>query len=447
MHKTKILATLGPVSDHLPQLQALHASGMSIARLNFSHGTDSWFTDTIDALHELNATHARKISILVDTKGPEMRTRDVVEPIHVEEAGAYSMGFDPASGADILVDYPHLIRDIHVGQTILIDGGTIVMHVTGTTENTLLVRSDQSGIITSRRHVNVPGVHLDLPILDSNDERLLRLCIDKGIDMVAMSFVNTAAQVEEVRRFIQTITDKPLTLVSKIETQTSLDNLEDIVRASDGIMIARGDLAMEIPLELLPTAQRQVLAVCHRHSVPCIVATHMMKSMTDSPTPTRAEILDVGHAVYDGTDAIMTSEETSVGKFPAETIGLMARIAAKTEESVFWQPIWSAPTLHPQIPHPVEEMMNRLTQGCAQVLVYRASNPAALRLLASLRLKIPCIAIAPDEATARYAALAYGQYGVHAEANTEEELDAASLPLRRELFGGTAQRAEYLLLD
>jgi len=416
-------------------LEKLHASGMSIARLNFSHGTDAWFQNTIAQLHALNDNHQRKVSILVDTKGPEMRTCDVETPIEIVEGGAYSVGYAKDSGADILVDYPHLLRDVPVGQAILIDGGTIIMHVTGITEKTLLVRSEQSGQITSRRHVNVPSIHLDLPILDANDKRLLALTLNSGVDMIAMSFVNTAAQVEEVRAFIADFVNHPFALIAKIETQMALDNIESIASACDGIMIARGDLAMEIPLELLPTAQRHILSVCHRLQVPCIIATHMMKSMTDNPTPTRAEILDVGHAVYDGTDAVMTSEETSVGHFPAETIGLMARISAKTEESMQNQPAWETPSIHHGLTK-LEHIRANLAASKAEALIYAASSFTAVRLMASLKLPVPCIAVAQKTSVARYAALNYGQYGLVGSGSSEKDLQDVARPLLRELFGG-----------
>lgn len=429
MHKTKIITTLGPATDSISQLTKLHSAGSSIARLNFSHGDDSWFTETIKNVEAVSAKHQRAFSIMVDTKGPEIRTRDTAEPVVIEEGKEYTIACDPASKADIHADYPYLTRDIPVGQLVLIDGGTLTMHVTGHKEDMLVVRAEQSGVITSRRHFNVPGIHLDLPVLDSNDERRLKLTLEHA-DMLALSFINKPEDLEKVRAFIATVTDRYIPLIPKIETQMGLDRIEDIVQASDGIMIARGDLGVEIPMELLPTAQRHILAICHKYSKPCIVATHMMKSMTDNPTPTRAEILDVGHAVYDGTDVIMTSEETSVGKFPIETIQLMSRIAAATETSMLKQPVWSAPTLHPSTPEFLKKAIKELEKHQGNVLVYDAPDRETIRLVAALRLPVCCIAVCADKDVARYTALNYGQYGClshdKAEALAKELLGADS---------------------
>lgn len=435
MHKTKIITTLGPATDSPEQLKNLLASGSSIARLNFSHGEDVWFSDTIAKIKAVNALHERPFSILVDTKGPEIRTRDTEKPISITGDQTYTIGFDAESKADILVDYPHLLRDIPVGQQVLIDGGTLTMHVTGHEKDKLVVHAEQSGSITSRRHFNVPGIHLDLPVLDTRDERLLKLSIEAGADMVALSFINQAKDIELVRKFIANITDRHITLIAKIETQMGLDRIEEIVQASDGIMIARGDLGIEIPMELLPTAQRHILAVCHRHGVPCIVATHMMKSMTENPTPTRAEIMDVGHAVYDGADCIMTSEETSVGAYPMDTVRLMARIAAATETSMYKQPAWHVPTLHRATPRFLQSALRKVMKQDANILVYAAESMATVRHMAALRLPVPCIALTRDPVVAKYAALCYGQNGCLVTEDIAATIPAKALRLAEEILG------------
>lgn len=424
MQRTKLITTIGPATDSKEQLEALLLNGAGIARLNFSHGTDAWFLDTLQKIQEVQKTHKRALGTLVDTKGPEIRTQNLDQARIIEAGEEYTIGYVQDTKADIPVDYPHLTRDVAVGQRILIDGGTLTMHVTGHKDTMLLARAEQSGSITSRRHVNVPGVHLDLPILDSNDERLLRLTIEAGADMVALSFVNRPEDLATVRTFLSTITDRYIPLITKIETQNALDAIDAIVEASDGIMIARGDLGIEIPMELLPSAQRLIMQVCQRHRKPCIVATHMMKSMTEHPTPTRAEILDVGHAVYDGTDAIMTSEETSVGAYAQETVQLMTRIARATEESLLKSPAWAL-TIPGEHTAP-EELLQRVQEINPQAIVYHPKSLEDIQKMAAYRLPLPCLFASTDPLLRQYASLCYGQF------STEKDTDALAAELFQE---------------
>lgn len=436
MQKTKLITTIGPATDSPEQLKKLLSSGATIARLNLSHGKDEWVVALIERIKTLNMTHERPLAILLDTKGPEVRTAETDQVVTIEKDASYTMGLVEDMGADIRVDYPHLVRDISVGQQLIIDGGAIMMHVTGQEGGRLIVRAEQSGTITSKRHMNVPGVHLDLPILDEADMRRLKLGIEAGADMIALSFLNKPEDIDTVRAFVRTVTDRYIPLIPKIETPMALDDIDAITKASDGIMIARGDLGMEIPLEKLPTAQRHILAVCHRHGVPCIIATHMLKSMTDSPTPTRAEVLDVGHAVYDGADATMLSDETTAGQYPIEATSLMARIAGATEESIHQRPVWAAPTLHPSIPQFLKEAIQKLEAKQGNLLVYEATDMSVVRLVASLRLPVHCIALTDDLTTARFTALTYGQYGCITELPLRSEtLPKKALMLAQEILG------------
>ena len=330
MLSTKIICTIGPASDSPKKLADLAEAGMNIARLNFSHGTHHSHKKIIEQIRKLNKDRQYPIAIMLDTQGPEIRTGDLeMELVTGERVFVNTSPNDEKEGL-IYVNYPHLKDDLEIGNSILIDGGLMRLEVLAKTEIGLECEVIYGGLLKGHRHVNLPGTIVKLPGITETDKKDILFGIEQNVDIIALSFVRNPETIREVRDLLGESAEH-IKLIAKIENQEGVERLEEIIQEADGAMVARGDLGIEVQMEEVPQIQRQIAFLCAKYGKRLIVATHMLESMIENPVPTRAEVTDVANAVFEQTDAIMLSGETSVGKYPVRSVEILVRIARRTE--------------------------------------------------------------------------------------------------------------------
>lgn len=335
--KTKIVCTIGPSSENEAVLKELIANGLNVCRLNFSHGSHPEHQAKIDLIKKVRKETDQPIAILLDTKGPEIRTGKFdAEEILLEEGQTFTLTTEDIIGNKEIssISYKGLVHDVKPGNTILIDDGLISMEVQKVTDKDIVCLVKNSGIIKNNKGINVPNVKINLPAITQKDKEDIIFGIENNIDFIAASFVRKASDVLAIREILEEYDAEHIQIISKIENQEGVDNIDDILQVTDAIMIARGDLGVEIPTEDIPIVQKMIIKKCNLLSKPVITATQMLDSMIRNPRPTRAEVTDVANAIYDGTDAIMLSGETASGKYPVEALKTMSRIASKTETTL-----------------------------------------------------------------------------------------------------------------
>lgn len=334
MKKTKIVCTIGPASEDKKILTHLIALGMNVARLNFSHGNHEEHQGRIDTIKEIRAKLNQPIAILLDTKGPEIRTKQFKDGGVVLKEGAMftlTTGDELGDETRVATTYDNLSKELKKGDTVLIDDGLIELTVKEIKGNDVILRVDNGGEVKNNKSINLPGVNVKLPALTQKDKDDLIFGIKNDIDFVAASFVRTKEDVFEIRQVLNDNGGEDIHIISKIENRQGVENIDDIIAASDGIMVARGDLGVEIPPEEVPMVQKDIIKKCNFVGKPVITATQMLDSMIHNPRATRAEVTDVYNAIFDGTDAIMLSGETAAGKYPIEAVQTMGIIAEKAE--------------------------------------------------------------------------------------------------------------------
>ena len=335
--KTKIVCTLGPASEIEEVLRELMKSGLNVCRLNFSHGDHEEHKARMDTVKKLREELNQPTAILLDTKGPEIRTGkfDVPEVL-LEEGQTFTITMKDVMGNKEMctVSYKGLADDVKPGDTILIDDGLVGLLVKEVNGDDIVCEVQNSGIVKNHKGVNVPGVKVNLPAITEKDRGDIEFGIEQGIDFIAASFVRKVSDVLAIREILEANNAAHIKIISKIENQEGVDNLDEIIAVSDGIMVARGDLGVEIPTEEIPVVQKIMIKKCNEEGKPVITATQMLDSMIRNPRPTRAEVTDVANAIYDGTDAIMLSGETAAGKYPVEAVKTMATIAKRAEETM-----------------------------------------------------------------------------------------------------------------
>lgn len=336
MRKTKIICTIGPATEQPETLARLHAAGMNVARLNMSHGDHRSHARVIVALRELNRHAANPVAVLVDTQGPEIRTGNLAEDLNLKTGDVIQVvarGDGDVETTSIHIDYADLFDSVGIGDRITVDNGLINLEVLSKERPAMTCRVIDGGVLKSKRHVNLPGIRVNLPAITEKDRKDIGFAIDQGVDFIALSFVRHASDIEELRALLRDRSAQHIRIIAKIEDQEGLTNIESIIAAADGIMVARGDLGVEIPIEVLPRVQRRIVRQCAMHGKRVIVATHMLESMIVNPLPTRAEVTDVANAVYEEADAIMLSGETTIGKHPVRCVEMLDRIARSIEKS------------------------------------------------------------------------------------------------------------------
>src|SRR6266705_6181096 len=335
VRRTKIISTLGPATDSAAMIGKLMDAGVNIFRLNMSHAPHDWVRRVFADIRAESAKRSRYTGILMDTQGPAIRTGDLSVPLDLQPGQKFTFtirGERDLEEHSVDVNYENFINDISVGDVVLIDNGTIQMKVLAKNGNKVECEVLTKGTLGSRRHINLPGVKVSLPALTSKDIKDVKLGLELGVDFLALSFVREARDLLQLREMFEPGKPHPF-VIAKIEDQEAIKNLDAIIMEADGIMVARGDLGIEIPYEELPIVQRRIVKTCLRQGRPVIVATHMLESMIESPLPTRAEVTDVANAVYEQADAIMLSGETTVGKYPVKCIEVFDRIASRIERS------------------------------------------------------------------------------------------------------------------
>ena len=401
MKRTKIVATVGPSSASPEVIAALAEAGMDVARINVSHGTAEQHEQLAVRVREAARAAGRPLALMFDTRGPEVRIGDLPEPLELRTGEEVLLG-----GKGIPVTYSRLAADVPVGARVLLDGGRIVLVVEGKDGAGLRCRVRQGGRLLSRKRVSVPGIRLHLSPLPPEDRESLRLARELGVEFVALSFVQHPRDVEEARAQAG---DRPW-IIAKVETAAAVDHMAEIVAVADGVMVARGDLGVELDLYRIPLIQRRLVDLANSHAKPVVVATQMLESMVNSPVPTRAEVADVAAAVWDGADGVMLSEETAVGRFPVEAVRAMANAcrAAESGEVEIRVP-GLAPELVGKVPAAIAQAACHIAEEirAAGILCATMSGWTA-RLVASFRPFLPVIAATPLPETARRLSLVWG---------------------------------------
>ena len=335
--RTKIVCTLGPASEKEEVLRELIKSGLNVCRMNFSHGSHEEHKGRMDLVKKIREELGQPTAILLDTKGPEIRTGQFDMPeVLLEEGQQFTITMKDVMGNKEMctVSYKGLANDVKAGDTILIDDGLVGLTVKEVNGDDIVCEVQNSGIVKNHKGVNVPGVKVNLPAITDKDRSDIEFGIEQGIDFIAASFVRKVSDVLAIREILEANNADHIKIITKIENQEGVDNLDEIIEVSDGIMVARGDLGVEIPTEEIPVVQKLMIKKCNEAGKPVITATQMLDSMMRNPRPTRAEVTDVANAIYDGTDAIMLSGETAAGKYPVEAVKTMATIAKRAEETM-----------------------------------------------------------------------------------------------------------------
>ena len=332
--RTKIICTIGPSSESFSSIKKLHEAGMNVARLNMSHSDHKKAKRIIDRIKKLNQSIETPVGILLDTQGPEIRTGDTSQIVNLEPGQLVSFTIRDEVDVEttsIRVHYDELIQSVKVGTLISLDNGLLNFKVLKKSKNELECKVLDGGKLGSKRHVNLPGIRINLPSVTEKDKRDIAFGLKEDVDFIALSFVRNATDIEDLREVLKNKAKK-VKIISKIEDREGLSNIEEICEVSDSVMVARGDLGIETDLANLPNIQRKIMSNCAKYGVRSIVATHLLESMIDNPTPTRAEVTDVANAIYEGADAVMLSGETTIGKYPIESVKFISRIAKQTEK-------------------------------------------------------------------------------------------------------------------
>jgi pyruvate kinase len=422
MRKTKIVCTLGPACGSETILTQMMVEGMNVARLNFSHGTHDEHLDRINQVKKLRSELKMPIGIMLDTKGPEIRTGDFEDGfIEVEKGQEILVTARDIIGNSnaIRVNYRNIALDLKEDNIILIDDGLIELTVKKVVNETdLLCEVNNGGTIKNKKGVNVPDVALNLPSLTDQDVKDIIFGIKHDIDFIAASFMRKADDVIEIRKLLEANSAESIQIISKIENRQGVDNIDEIIKVSDGIMVARGDLGVEIPAEEVPLAQKMMIEKCNYAGKPVITATQMLDSMMRNPRPTRAEVSDVATAIFDGTDAIMLSGETAAGKYPVESVRTMAEIAVKIEGSLNYDEIFRTKfqCADNTITNAISMATCRtaLSLNASAIITATASGYTAISV-SKFRPKAPVVAATHSERVMRMLSLTWGVFPVKTE--------------------------------
>lgn len=430
MRLTKIICTIGPQTSSAESLRSLVDAGMNIARINLSHGTLEQHLEVIRRLKALNETlkkeHATStcVGILLDTKGAEVRTGDVTEKIVIKKGDEVLFSPRPLPKEKrkvVLVDHQQFHEDVRQTECILIDNGLLTFDIVKVLpDETVLAKAREDGTIGSRRHVNLPGADLSMPSLTTKDWEDIAFAAKEGVDFLALSFVREAKEVEQVRAFLREH-QATIGLISKIETRQAVHNIKGIIEASDAIMVARGDLGVEVPFETVPAIQDDLVRMCKKAGKPVIVATHMLESMIDQPMPTRAEVTDIAHAAMTGADATMLSGETASGEFPLLAIDAMNRVLLATEEHMLTDARIEESSMDEDRSARALAAATMAMSTKADALFIMTRSGKTARDVARFRPQMPHIAFTPSEDVQRNLQLCYGIVPVLIPFDTDPE--------------------------
>jgi len=447
MRRAKIVCTIGPATESAEQIQALVDAGMDVARLNRSHGDTEVHQKVYDNVRAAAEASGRSVAVLVDLQGPKIRLGRFVDEKHFLSVGdVFTITTDDVEGTKERVSTTHkgLTNDARVGDPILIDDGKVLVRVTAVEGNDVVTRVEVPGPVSNNKGLNLPGVAVSVPAMSDKDEDDLRWALRVGADIIALSFVRSAEDYADVRRIMEE-ENRVVPVIAKIEKPQAVENLAEIVAAFDGIMVARGDLGVELPLEQVPLVQKRAVELARRNAKPVIVATQVLESMTTNPRPTRAETSDCANAVLDGADAVMLSGETSVGDYPIETVRTMARIIEATEDlgRERMAPLGSTPhTRGGAITRAAAEIGETLD---VKYLVTFTQSGDSARRMSRLRSAIPLLAFTPVEDVRNTLSLSWGvqTYRSPQVESTDEMVNQVDSTLRA---NGLAEVGDYVVV-
>jgi pyruvate kinase len=417
MCRTKIVCTLGPATDDERMLRGLMQAGMDVARVNFSHGDHETHAETIELLRRLASEEGKLVAVMADLQGPKLRVGDIAEePIELKRGGRFTLTTRPVPGSpqEVHLPHPEIVRDLSMGQRVLLDDGQIELTVVGKTGTDLVCQVITGGILTAHKGVNLPGAHLRISSLTEKDRRDALFAVEQGVDFLALSFVRRPADVLELKHFLQA-QQAEVPIIAKIEKPEALDQFDEILRMSDGVMVARGDLGVETPPEEVPFHQKEIIRAANIAGKPVITATQMLQSMIEHPHPTRAEASDVANAILDGTDAVMLSGETAIGAYPVEAVRTMNDIAANAEAHLphdRWANLLTLAADNPRS-YPVTQAISQVTVEVAltvgaKAIVTSTMSGTTARMVARHRPSMPVVAATPNPQTLRRLALVWG---------------------------------------
>ena len=437
MKKTKVVCTMGPNTNDRELLKKLIENGMDVARFNFSHGDHEEQKSRMDLLKELRQELNTNTAILLDTKGPEIRTGVLKggKRIMLKAGEQFTLTTEEIEGDEskVSITYEGLVQDVDAGRVILIDDGLIELKVVGKSEKEIFCEVINGGELGERKGVNVPNVAVRLPAITEKDKDDIRFGVEQGIDFIAASFVRNAECVLEIKAYLKELGAPYVPIIAKVENAEGIKNIDEIIRAADGVMVARGDLGVEIPAEEVPYLQKMIIQKCNMNFKTVITATQMLDSMMRNPRPTRAEVTDVANAVYDGTDAVMLSGETAQGKYPLEALQMMVHIIQNTEQHLDYEGM-------------LEKTGGHLKSGVSSAIGYSsvlaASNlnakciitpsvsGATARVVSNLRPRQVILGVTPNERTLRRMSIYWGVK-----------------PIKSQAFNTTAHKQPCLCLD
>lgn len=426
--QTKIVCTIGPASDNEAVLTDLIRAGMNVARLNFSHNTHADHLETIKLIKRVRDKLHAPVAILLDTKGPEIRLRTFEGGSAILKKGAeFTLTTREVEGdcSICTISYADLPRQLDPGTHVLIDDGKIRLEVTDIEDTDIHCRVLDGGKVSNRKSINIPKVHLDLPYLSPADEADLIFGIEQDVDFIAASFVRCKEDVTTLRKFVNYHGGHKIRIISKIENIEGVENIDEILKASDGIMVARGDMGVEVDFEKLPGIQKKFIRKCYQSGKMVITATQMLESMIHSPTPTRAEITDVANAVFDGTSAVMLSGETAVGDHPVHVVEVMAKIARQAERDAFEMGVYKGLQHENDYTSTTNAICDAACKAAydlhASAIIAVTKSGETARRVSKFRPDIPIVAATPDEKTFHQLALSWGVFPVLALPQTDTD--------------------------
>lgn len=420
MRKTKIVCTLGPAVDDCRVLTKLFSAGMDVARFNFSHGDYEQQLKRVEVFKAIRSELDLPIPMMLDTKGPEIRigTFESGQAI-LHDGASFTLSQEPCLGdfSKVFVNYPHLHEDVSIGTTILVNDGLIELKVKEISGKEVKCEVVHGGKLTDRKSVNIPGLSLQLPLLTEKDKQDIIFGIENGFDIIAASFVRKPEDILAIREVLKEHNAENIKIIAKIENQEGVDNFDKILEVVDGVMVARGDLGVEIPMDKVPLLQKEFVKKCNQKGKTVIIATQMLESMISSPRPTRAEVNDVANAIFDGASAIMLSGEVAAGNYPIESTKTMARIAETIESGInYWDNFSNQHTYYLKGNRPNLIIGNSLCtiamQTNAKAIFALSSGGNTLNAIASFKPACPVYLITPNEMTARQISLTCGVYPI-----------------------------------
>ncbi|MEO0373745.1 MAG: pyruvate kinase [Cyanobacteria bacterium P01_A01_bin.17] len=408
-HRTKIVATIGPASQSPEVLREMALAGMTVARLNFSHGSYEDHAQTVRLLRSLSQDLDTPITLLQDLQGPKIRVGILEQPIELIEGETLTLVPVPdfqQQPHTIPIDYPHLAEEAQIGAQVLLDDGLLELKIEAVSEVAVTCQIIEGGWLKSRKGINLPSLALRLPSLTDKDRQDLEFGVAQGVDWVSLSFVRRPEDIQHLKQVLKELGAESKPVIAKIEKPQAIDHLEAIVNACDGVMVARGDLGVEMRPEKVPRLQKRIIRLCNQRGIPVITATQMLESMMQNPRPTRAEVSDVANAIIDGTDAVMLSGESAVGKFPAKSVEMLARVAADVEvdaQFINYPPTGTDET------HALSEALNILDKTLdLRCIVAVTTTGYTAMLAAAERSKAPVIALTPQLETYHRLNLVWG---------------------------------------